>query len=146
MALDSRNATLHPGFAAPSNAAHERRGTFAGKAFEVPYHMHLIVISELVRNLRPEALWRDRFRPERCIESDDARVLFGWETDLLGKPSLELPDAQSGARRPIADAKRCGVPEYPVCDRGDDVDQVRFPPALQQEVIGDLDSSLKARC
>jgi len=73
--------------------------------------MHLVVVTALVGNVRPKSFRRRYLRLNRRIEPNDPRVAFGRQTDMLGKPSLELSNAQSGARSRVIDANCAALQE-----------------------------------
>jgi hypothetical protein len=76
---ETNNATLRPGLRHCQESPHERRRALTGKAFEVPHHMHLVVGTELVGDVRPEALLRGHFRlkrsPNRGVPVSDSEAL-----------------------------------------------------------------------
>src|SRR5579863_1867726 len=91
-ARDSKNATSRPGLGHRAESLDERRRTLTSEALEIPHHMHLVVVADLLGDIRPEACRRRNLRFERSLKPDDLRVAFGRKANPLGEASLELPD------------------------------------------------------
>src|SRR5271157_1688826 len=80
------------------------RRSSACKLREVVHHVHLVVISEVVRHVGPRAFNESRLAFESRFEPSDSREQLGAHTHLLDKSALKLSHAQSGPVSKSGDA------------------------------------------
>src|SRR5258708_5394755 len=141
-----KSTTSRPGLGHCPQSPDERRRALTGKAAEVPHHMHLVVVTKLLGDVRPAASRRHHLRLKRRIEPDDPRVALGRQTNLLDKPSLKLSNAHPGARSRVIYAKRAMLQKQSIGGRGDGIGYPPVSQMPQQEVGRDSNAFLKTRC
>jgi hypothetical protein len=111
---------------------------------KIVQHVHLIMVSDVVGNVRPTHMGQFVPSLQRCFEPRDPRVQLGRDADLREEPALELAQAEprpSGEiRYPHASASQLQV----LRDRGDirACDPVRTTP---QQVVIDSACALRER-
>src|SRR5437879_9457669 len=66
----------------------------AGQQFKIVHHMHLIMVSQSVRDVSPSRFGRRTFLPNSCFEPSDPCIKLGRDSDFVSKPTLELANAQ----------------------------------------------------